>query len=194
MRDAENLLGKRFGELVVLERDWTRIERVFWVCICDCGGNKSITAKHLKGGNIKSCGAICHKIGNKNSHWKGYKEVSRKYWNRVVDGALKRNLEISVTIEDVWELFISQNRQCALTGEKLTLMNEDGTCRGFGTASLDRIDNSQGYIKGNIQWIHKYINKLKSNLQQKKLIELCNKVTNHTCQNLEKFYEAFTFI
>ena len=27
-----------------------------------------------------------------------------------------------------------------------------------GTASLDRIDSTKGYVRGNIQWVHKDIN------------------------------------
>jgi hypothetical protein len=44
------------------------------------------------------------------------------------------------------------------------------------TASLDRIDNDKGYVKSNIQWIHKDINYMKRILSQKKLIEYCNLV------------------
>lgn len=43
-----------------------------------------------------------------------------------------------------------------------------------GVASLDRIDSSQGYIKGNVQWVHKDINKMKFDLSQDRFLELCN--------------------
>jgi hypothetical protein len=192
---AENLVGMKFGELTVLRRDWNRTDRAFWICCCDCGGTKSVAAKHLKGGNVDSCRAICHRIGNKNPCWKGYEEVSGKYWSRMVKGAIERNLEVSITIEDVWELFLIQNRKCSLTGEQLTLINNNGINQGFGTASLDRIDSAKGYTVNNIQWLHKDINALKSNLPQDKFIELCNKVVKHNCKNsLGEHYESFTFI
>lgn len=45
-------------------------------------------------------------------------------------------------------------------------------------ASLDRKDSSVGYTKNNIQWVHKAINRLKTDFNQKKFIELCHLVSN----------------
>lgn len=47
------------------------------------------------------------------------------------------------------------------------------------TASLDRIDSTKGYIKDNIQWIHKDIQRLKLNFSQTKLIELCQLIIDY---------------
>lgn len=51
----DNLVGKRFGKLVVIERDNTS-QRVRWICQCDCGARKSVAASHLKDGHITTCG------------------------------------------------------------------------------------------------------------------------------------------
>jgi len=47
---------------------------------------------------------------------------------------------------------------------------------GRWTASLDRIDNNKGYIKGNVQWVLKDINKMKNIHTQDYFIELCKLV------------------
>lgn len=47
------------------------------------------------------------------------------------------------------------------------------------TASLDRIDSNKGYNKENIQWVHKYINKMKMDFNQDYYIEMCRKVSNY---------------
>jgi hypothetical protein len=52
-------------------------------------------------------------------------------------------------------------------------------CNNEQTASLDRIDNSQGYINGNIQWVHKIINRIKMDLNTSYFVELCKKVAQH---------------
>ena len=48
-----------------------------------------------------------------------------------------------------------------------------------GTASLDRIDSSKGYIQGNIQWVHKRINQMKWDSEENDFINWCKLVANH---------------
>jgi hypothetical protein len=60
---------------------------------------------------------------------------------------------------------------CALTGMKITL-NRNARY-GRQTASLDRIDPEVGYVPGNIQWVHKDVNRLKQNFTEPYLLRLC---------------------
>ena len=53
-----DLTGERFGRLVVLRRDKSKSDRVFWVCKCDCGKTVSVMGTNLKRGNTKSCGCL----------------------------------------------------------------------------------------------------------------------------------------
>ena len=55
MAKAIDLVGKRFGRLVVRERDGSR-KGVYWLCECDCGKSKSVKAYSLTSGATKSCG------------------------------------------------------------------------------------------------------------------------------------------
>lgn len=52
------LAGKRFGRLTVSERDWSRVDRVHWSCICVCGRRASVAAKKLRSGHTRSCGCL----------------------------------------------------------------------------------------------------------------------------------------
>ena len=47
------------------------------------------------------------------------------------------------------------------------------------TASLDRIDSNKGYIKGNVQWVHKDVNTMKMDHTQEEFIKICTMVANH---------------
>jgi len=47
------------------------------------------------------------------------------------------------------------------------------------TASLDRIDSSIGYIKSNIQWVHKRVNLIKSDMDQKDLLYWCSLIVDN---------------
>ena len=59
---VEDLTGKEFGFLKVLERARDRVtpsgqKRKFWLCECQlCGTQKEVAAQDLKRGNTKSCG------------------------------------------------------------------------------------------------------------------------------------------
>lgn len=58
-----NLIGERFGNLVVLNEDSTyKGGKSKWNCVCDCGKEKAILACHLRSGKILSCGCYRKKI------------------------------------------------------------------------------------------------------------------------------------
>jgi hypothetical protein len=102
-----------------------------------------------------------------NSNWKGFGDLSGDHWSRIQRGAISRNLELTVTIEDVWNKYLQQNGKCAISGVDIILRGQEigmsSKCiHDKTTASLDRIDSKKGYIIDNIQWIHKDLNQMKS--------------------------------
>ena len=59
----KDLTGQRFGRLVVIEEGPPHYtsgnnRQVCWICKCDCGTIKTITASQLLNGNVKSCGCL----------------------------------------------------------------------------------------------------------------------------------------
>lgn len=58
MPKALDLIGRRFGRLVVEEKIAERTEshKVQWRCRCDCGKEIITITRSLTGGNTKSCG------------------------------------------------------------------------------------------------------------------------------------------
>ncbi len=52
----DDMIGKTFGRLTVIEKDESRKDRAFFVCRCECGNIKSIYMNHLKSGSTTSCG------------------------------------------------------------------------------------------------------------------------------------------
>lgn len=56
----ENLLGQKFARLLVTaEAEPVGVKRrTAWLCQCDCGSTKIITAEELKSGGTKSCGCL----------------------------------------------------------------------------------------------------------------------------------------
>ena len=57
MRKVENLVGKRFGRLIVISRNYSK-NSTAWNCLCDCGNTSISWSTSLKGGQAKSCGCL----------------------------------------------------------------------------------------------------------------------------------------
>lgn len=177
----KDLTNKKFGRLTVLYiHSRTRNGHIRWHCICECGIEKDILSTHLSSNKIVSCGR--HVKRNKDrKDWRGFEEISGQFWGQIKRGADgskgRRTIPFSITIEDAWNLFMAQERRCALSGQSLTFPEKwDST----GTASLDRIDSLRGYEKDNVQWVHKDINRMKNSFDQEYFKKLCSLVSQCT--------------
>jgi len=180
----KDLTEKRFGKLTAkYVHSRSRNGHIRWVCECDCGNFHQVMSTHLSSGKIKHCG--CDK---KNStevdQWNGFGNISGNYWNSLQRGANgskgRRILEFSITKEFAWELYLSQNGKCILSGVDIKFMHDNGTkVRNYRTVSLDRIDSSLGYIEGNVQWVHKDLNLMKGRLHENVFKDWCKLVVDN---------------
>lgn len=175
---SSDLIGVVFDRLTVVERCGTdKHKKALWKCRCDCGNISYVSTGALASGNTKSCG--CYKIDKLGNRFMGYKEISGVYWGALKDGAKRRNLLFEISIEDAWELFILQNRRCALSNEPLRFVRNYKKTNEKQTASLDRIDSSVGYILSNIQWVHKQVNRMKWDLDMNRFLTLVDEIYLH---------------
>jgi hypothetical protein len=181
MRKA-NLLNQKFGFLTVTEeRPVTPAGHSSWLCKCDCGNSVIRTSTSLKRSQFSSCGCW-HREGKDNPLFRGHGEISGSwFWNvvyRSASGRKNRNKiekKLDVDIEFIWELFLKQERKCALSGIELSFpKNNTKEELKKSTASLDRIDSNLGYTKENVQWVHKDINKMKNIFSNKYFVEMCS--------------------
>lgn len=175
-----DLTGMKFGNWLVVKAFESKIKPLKWECICDCGKTKIIVGRSLKNGSSKSCGCLRDAI-NSNKKWKGFEEISGTYFGSLEQGAKKRNIKFSITIDYVWSIFLKQNRKCALSGIDIHFaknIKKDGR----GTASLDRINSTLGYVENNVQWVHKDLNYMKQELCENYFFDLCKKVYETRCK------------
>lgn len=118
--------------------------------------------------------------GKSSKNWTGCGDISGDRFSNLRGGARNRNIEFDITVEDCWNLFVSQNGLCAITGRPLNLAQSENT---EGSASLDRINSNIGYKIGNIWWIENHINWMKLNKPLEHLLYWCKKVRDHhVCQ------------
>lgn len=69
-----NLVGQRFGKLVVIEEGEPRIEpsgkkKIRWNCICDCGNTALISTDNLRSGHTTSCGCAANRTDLTGQHF-----------------------------------------------------------------------------------------------------------------------------
>jgi len=186
IQKKHNLINKKFGKLKVISlypsKNRGRGKSRVWLCLCDCGNKKIVKGNYLKHGTVKSCGCIKYLTKNKSSTWKGYGDISGKFFRQIKASAIIRNIPFKLTIEKIWNLFLEQKKRCALTDIELNFQSRG--CVPDGTASLDRIDSSKGYVIGNIQWIHKDVNRMKSDLSNGKFLGYCELIYKQKNKNI----------
>jgi hypothetical protein len=145
-----------------------------WLCRCVCGGTLELSTNKAR--QIQSCGCIRHKKRQEASAWKGVGEISGTRWLAIRACAKTRGHKVDVTKEYCWALFLAQGGLCVYSGVPLTFGESQ---RDHGNASLDRIDSSQDYIPGNVQWVHKTINRMKLAMTHTEFVQWCSKVAAH---------------
>lgn len=178
----EDLTGMKFNRLTP-QYPIRRKGLVEWVCLCECGKTKIVPNGRLKNGNTKSCG--CYKSDytkEKNrKNYKGIEDLSGEHINNILYSAKNRNIEYNITKEYLWSVYINQGRKCALSGLDIKFGKR---FKGEEiTASLDRIDSSKGYIEGNVQWIHKEINKMKFTKSDEHFVYYCTLIADYHRRN-----------
>jgi hypothetical protein len=192
-RFAKNIIGQVFGDFIVLSKSNTKRDPggdyvAMWLCKCQsCGLEKEIRSKNLKRTDrIRTCDCHLKQKMSENGKKcrKGSKNISGAYWFSLKRDAKKRGFEFLISIDYGQLLLEKQNFKCSLTGIPIVreLSNSPWLRQGENTASLDRIDSSKGYIEDNVQWVHKDINFMKSNLKQEDFINWCKLVANQAVE------------
>jgi hypothetical protein len=178
---SDRLVGQKFGLLTVEREVLTDVKglRVWmWECSCDCGKKTLRSEWMLRQYDVPSCGCANRRKKSEHRLWGGAGEMSGTKWGVIRNGARARGIQFEIDMEYAWSVFESQDGRCVYTGLKLEF-GESSKCQDQGTASLDRIDSSIGYVEGNVQWVHMNINKMKLNLPEDRFLELCFKVARH---------------
>ena len=89
-----------------------------------------------------------------------------------------RDKEVNITLDDLLEIWVSQKGICPYTGLLLTHPKDAKNYSMLYKASLDRIDSSLGYVKGNIQFISASANFAKGNMSHSEMVDFCKIIAN----------------
>lgn len=173
-KKALDLTDTRFERLLAVGISHRITGNVIWDCVCDCGKKVKVSSSSLLSKRQRSCGCLSREV---HSGPQGAGNIGLTYWNRIQRTAKKSNREFSIDYDYIWDIFQQQKGRCAYAGIPLRIPHNNPN--NPGNASLDRIDNNLGYVYGNVQWVDKRINAMKSNLTEDDFVELCRLVTQH---------------
>lgn len=184
---TEELLGKRFGSYTLLEHyekpNESGRNNHWWKCRCECGNIVERRESRVIYNKRKQC--VCQykpkENGDRSPLWRGHGDISGSYLAEIRLNARQHNLEFALTVEMLWELFLEQDKKCALTGVeigfKIKKLEDDGTSSTtFQTASLDRVDSKKGYTRDNVWWVHKDVNRMKNAYSMREFVMVCHRV------------------
>ncbi len=168
-------IGEKQGQLIIIDvYKKEKNNRIGYLCKCTCGGTKCIDKKYFDQYKPQTCNSKADRrrriIGSNNSNWRGCGEIPGRYLSAIKISAKNRNLIFNLKIEDLWEQYKLQNGMCAISGMQLDI---------DANASIDRIDSSKGYIKDNIQWVHKHINIMKNSQTMNQFLNICRIITEY---------------
>lgn len=87
----------------------------------------------------------------------------------------------------MWDLYIKQNKKCAISGMDIAFArNMKLVEQGYTTASIDRKNSNIGYTEDNVQWVHKDINLMKQKMTNEKLLKYCKIIVEYNKNEIEK--------
>ena len=121
--------GQRFGLLTLVKPNGKskNDNGTRWDCLCECGEKINLPQSRLKNNRVKSCG--CWRKRKRNHLWKGYCGVSGSRVSEIRLRAKKKNIDFNLNAKFLWDLYIKQNKKCAITGENIDL-DSDGSSVG----------------------------------------------------------------
>lgn len=161
-------IGNKYGDWEVIDDKIykrTTNRESYWLVRCKCGREETRAAGHLIKGRTNSCKSCAATVNS----------FEQNYLNRIKNRAKTNNYDFDLTLEYILNIF---DGKCKLSGEEISF-GKIWKSKTDQTASLDRIENSKGYIKGNVQWVHKDVNFMKRILQQERFIDLCKKIADN---------------
>lgn len=169
-----------------------RVKTKRYNVLCECGRTRCINTTQINrfsSCGLKECTVNVHARRSEDSIIKesvidGF-FIKNSIWTGYISSATDRNIQFDITIEDVLEVWKSQEGRCNKSGHKLSPGDKGDT----HTWSINRIDSKKGYVKGNIELTAKFVNILHNKFDEQPVDLYCMKRIVWLMKNNREYIE-----
>lgn len=154
--NKEDMIGKRFGKLTVINESPPKNGRRCWRCSCDCGNETIVMEKNLKNGITKSCGCLrlerVHEAktvhGESGGKIVGERTALYRCWSNMKSRCYNENVRSyadygakGIEVCDEWRNDFTKFSEWAYTHNYQDSL------------TIERIDPTKNYCPENCEWI-----------------------------------------
>ena len=163
----KEVTGQRFGRLKVLGFDHKSKKGAYWKCQCDCGNIKITKGGDLRSGGVTSCGCLWFRSSGE--------AAFNSYFYNCKRNAKQRNYNFSLSKKEVRKINQQNCHYCGVTPQSI----QKGNNSDYIYNGIDRVDNSKGYVGGNVVACCAKCNRMKMAMPQKDFLAHVERIHKH---------------
>jgi hypothetical protein len=169
-----DLIGKRFGNWVVVSLVQPYIHHTYWTCKCDCGTIKNVSAVSLKRGFSISCGCSLRQNVNRSAFLRLFRTYHSNARLRGVQFKLSKSQTKRITSQNCYYCDAKPNNVSTTSRS-----NGQKTIGKYIYNGIDRINSDKHYTLNNVVPCCKRCNFAKSDMSQQDFYDWISKTYNH---------------
>jgi len=178
-----NLIGERFGRLLVTKKVLTDKRHTRWECVCDCGNTIITRTCTLKEGTTSSCGCFARDEARKRLCVDPYTVNFNRLFMSYKNSARKREIDFELSSDEFKLLVKGDCYYCGCSPNRESHLHArwEGSGREESVFfnGVDRVDNNRGYEKNNCVSCCKMCNYAKRTSSQEEFLRWIEKVVNY---------------
>lgn len=165
-------IGGKFGRLTVISIAAPAGLASRSLCRCECGTEKILRNNFLRSGKTRSCGCLQRDLAREKKILPTKKAALNALYCMLKNRSKSRGLAVEISKDDVLSMMEQECFYCGLPPSNISTRYG----RKVAYSGIDRMNNSKGYIKGNVVACCKACNVAKNYYSTEEYIERCEGV------------------